>query len=242
MDMNKQLSVAYGNATIPFEVEYSSRRRTVQISVQAPGKVVVTAPSGRSDKELLDAVSRKARWITQKLYMMKSMRSQPVVREFVSGESLLYLGRNYRLALLLDPNVKKPVISLTKGVFSITTKTSDRDYLRPLMIDWYKHKADLKIRERIKYFAAKTGVTPKSVAIKEQKKRWGSCTSTGILYFNWRSILAPAHILDYIVAHELCHLIEKSHSSRFWAMLRAVMPDYEVRKQWLKENGVKLDV
>ena len=80
------------------------------------------------------------------------------------------------------------------------------------------------------------------VRIKEQEKRWGSCAKDGTLYFNWRGVLAPAHILDYIVVHELCHLIEQRHSSRFWSLLRAVMPGYELRKNWLMENGAKLNL
>ena len=240
--MSKQLSFQYGDSTIQFEVECSPRRRTVQIAVQASGKVIVTSPSNRSDDELITIVSRKAHWITQKLFMMKSTRSQPVIRELVSGESLLYLGRNYRLALQLDMNIKKPIISLTNGVFYITSQSSEQEYLRPHMINWYKKKAVQKIQERINYFAVKLGVQPKEIHIKEQKKRWGSCTNGNKLYFNWRSILAPAHILDYIIVHELCHLLEKNHSIHFWALLRVVIPDHEFRKQWLMENGVKLDL
>jgi predicted metal-dependent hydrolase len=240
--MNKQLSFIYGNATISFEVEYSPRRRTVQIAVQVPGKVMVTAPAGRTDQDLLDVVSKKGLWITQKLYMMKTMRMQPVVRELVSGESFLYLGRGYRLDLQLDEKAKKPSISMKAGQIKIHSRSMDQDYLRTHLIAWYRTKAAKLIGDRVRYYSQKMGVTPKSVIIKDQKKRWGSCTSTGNLYFNWRSILAPASVVDYIVVHELCHLMELKHSARFWSLLRAVLPEYEAKKQWLKENGVKLDV
>ena len=238
----KALSFPYGDSTIRFTPYYSSRRKTIEIAVDAPGQVIVTSPEGRTDEEIIKVVARKAKWITQQLYKMKDIRFQPVMREFVNGEALLYMGRNYRLDLQLDPDIRKPVVTLTKGIFSIQTKSAEQDYLRPFMIDWYKRKCSHKIQKRVDYYAAKLGVQPKEIHVKEQKKRWASCTLDNTLYFNWRCILAPSPILEYIIVHELCHMLEKSHSARFWALLRTVMPDYEARKKWLMDNGVKLDV
>lgn len=240
--MTKTLSFPYGDSVIWFEPVYSSRRRTVQISVEAPDKVVVMAPEGRSDEELVALVSRKARWITQQLFHFRNVRFEPVTRELVSGESLLYLGRNYRLNLQIEEGLQKPKILLNHGLFQIRSQSAEPSYLRPHLINWYSWKACEKIETRIKYFASKLGIAPAGFRIKEQKKRWGSCTKDGMLFFNWRCALAPAPILDYIVVHELCHLLEQPHSARFWKLLRAVMPEFEARKQWLKENGVKLDV
>ncbi len=240
--MTKTLSFPYGDSVIQFEPVYSSRRRTVEIAVEAPGKVVVVAPEGFSEEELIVLVSQKSKWITQQLFHFRTVRFEPVVRELVSGESLLYLGRNYKLDLKVEDGMEKPEILLDHGVFRIRTQSSSPDYLRPYLIDWYGWKAFEKIDSRIKYFAPKLGITPIGFRIKEQKKRWGSCTKDGMLFFNWRCVLAPAPILDYIVAHELCHILEHQHSARFWKLLRAVMPEFDARKQWLKENGVKLDI
>jgi predicted metal-dependent hydrolase len=106
----------------------------------------------------------------------------------------------------------------------------------------YRDKARNRISNRIDDYAPKLGVSPASLMIKDQEKRWASCTSTNGLIFNWRSILAPAPVLDYIIVHELCHLLEKSHSKRFWALVRSILPEYELRERWLRENGVRLDL
>lgn len=121
------------------------------------------------------------------------------------------MGRNYRLDLQLDPALRKLVVTLTKGIFFIQTKTADQDYLRSYMIDWYKQKCSHKIQKRVDYYFVKLGVQPKEIPVKEQKKRWASCTFDNTLYFNWRCILAPSPIMDYIIVHELCHILEKSH-------------------------------
>lgn len=240
--MSKTLSISYGDSSITFQPIYSSRRKTVEIAVEAPGNVIVSAPDGRTDEELIAVVSRKAEWITKQLYLMKAIRFQPVVRELVNGESLLYLGRNYRLDLRLDESLKQPSIILDHGIFKIRTPSLVHEYLKPKLISWYRKKAMAKILARIEYYAPKLGVKEPEVRIKDQKKRWGSCTSSGILIFNWRCVLAPSPVLDYIVVHELCHLLENSHSKRFWSLLKAILPEYEMRKQWLMENGVKLDL
>mgnify|MGYP001194195711 FL=1 len=117
--MNKILSFPYGDQVICFQTVYSKRRKTAEIAVEAPGEVIVTAPVGRSDDELVALVSKKARWITQQLYEMKAVRFQPVIREIVNGESLLYLGRNYRIDLQMEEDLTKPTIKLYHGVFAI---------------------------------------------------------------------------------------------------------------------------
>ena len=240
--MAKVLSFPYGDSLISFYPVYSPHRQTVEIAVEAPGKVIVTAPEGRTDDELIQVVTKKAYWITQQLYQLKSVRFQPVIREMVNGESLLYLGRNYRLELELFPSLKKADVRLDHGVFKIQAPSMEPDYLRSHLIEWYRFKAREKVEARIRYYAPKLGVTPTDIHIKDQKKRWGSCTKDGVLYFNWRCVLAPSPVLDYVVVHELCHLLEKQHSSRFWALLRTAMPEYETRKAWLLSNGVRLDL
>ncbi|MCF4112849.1 MULTISPECIES: M48 family metallopeptidase [Dethiosulfovibrio] len=240
--MARTLSFPYGDTVIRFHPVYSGRRKTVEIAVEAPGRVIVTAPEGRSDGELIALVSKKAEWITRQLYDMKAVRFQPVARELVSGESLLYLGRNYRLDIGIDETFAKPTVKLDHGVFRIRSRSADPSLLRDCLIAWYREKAATQTTARVRYFSPRLNVTPAGVRIRDQKKRWGSCTPDGTLLFNWRSVMAPSPVLDYIVAHELCHLLETPHSTRFWNLLRAVMPQYESRKQWLKENGVKLDV
>ncbi len=239
---NKQLSVIAGPVTIPFEVAYSPHRCTIQITVRPPGQVVVTAPARCPDHELLSLVARKACWITGKLEIMRSVPREPVARELIGGEMILYLGREYQLNLQQDGEARKPTIVLDADRLTIQSQSLDQAYLRAHLIDWYSSRATERIGERVRHFSKVMGVAPKAVTIKNQKTRWGSCTSNGKLHFNWRSVLAPPDVIDYIVVHELCHLLEMNHSSRFWSQLKAVLPDYEVQKKWLKANGVGLDV
>ena len=237
-----KMTVQFGDTQISFTPVYSARRKTVQIAVEMPGKVIVTAPEGTSDGELIELVKKKARWIVEQLILIRDIRTEASNREFVGGESLLYLGRSYRLNLSLDPKLRKPQIKLSSGQLNVDTPSTHPDYLRRHLIDWYRDKARAKISEKITYYAPKLGVVPTGLMIKDQAKRWASCTCKNLLIFNWRSVMAPAPVLDYLVVHELCHLLEKSHSSRFWSLLRAIIPEYERREKWLRENGVRLDL
>jgi len=144
--------------------------------------------------------------------------------------------------LVNDNTVKKPVVKLYRGKLYVNTPTRDEEILHKAIIKWYQDKAKEKIPERVayyeKFFAEKRG----RIIIKEQKKRWASCTKEGTLTFNWKGIIAPANILDYIIVHEMCHLRFMNHSKEFWEMLGRVLPDYESRKEWLMNNGIKLEV
>lgn len=106
----------------------------------------------------------------------------------------------------------------------------------------YRQAAKEYIPKRVAYYAGLLGVDYNTITIRDQKTRWGSCSSKGNLSFSWRLILAPPKVLDYVVVHELCHRLEMNHSPRFWALVESMIPDYKTHRKWLKENGEKLSI
>lgn len=234
-------SLQHGTKTIEYTVTFRERK-TLEISVEPPNVIMIVAPTGTTEETVDTYVKKKANWIVQKLFLFKDMEFHKIKRQMVNGESLLYLGRNYTLQLIDNSTISKPNVRLYQGKFYIETATRDEQTLQKAMIDWYKQKALQRITERTNYFQHYFKRKPTAVKVKEQQKRWGSCTSSNELLFNWRCIMAPSHILDYIIVHEMCHLYHMNHSQEFWDLLSTVMSDYEQRKDWLKNNGVRLDL
>ncbi len=231
----------YGTQTIEFVIKYS-KRKTIEIGVEAPEIVKVVAPEGLSDEIILDYVKKKAKWIVTKLFEIKEVQFLRAEKEYVNGEAFLYLGRHYSLQLLDDGLMKKPVTKLYQGKFIITTPTRNQEELRLSMEHWYREKTLDKVLEKVSYFQKYFDELPASVKVKEQKKRWASCSHKRDLMFNWRCSMAPSWVLDYIVVHEMCHMVYMNHSKEFWVLLEKVMPDYEKKRDWLKVNGVKLEL
>lgn len=235
-----KLGFQYGTKYIDFNVVFKERK-TMSIEVEPSGQVNVSSPLGVTEDIILDKVKSKANWIVQKQYEVQSININKINREVVSGESYLYLGRNYSLQIE-DINTKDINVKLFRGKFIISTYTRNQDKIKLALENWYREKTLLRVNERVNYYKQYFNIRPKDIKVKEQKKRWASCTSNNELLFNWRCSMAPANILDYIVLHEMTHMIYKDHSQEFWDRMAAVMPDYEVRKEWLRNNGIKLDI
>ncbi|MBU3190743.1 M48 family metallopeptidase [Clostridium bowmanii] len=236
-----KLSFKYGTTNIAFNVEYKNRK-TMEIAVEAPNIITVIAPMGTSEEKIVKKVKSKANWIIQKIYSYKHMHYEPINREFVNGESFMYLGRNYSLQIELNLTIKNPDVKLYRGKFIVTAPNKDEEDIRNAMEQWYRNKAKQVISDRIKYYQKFFNIVPTVVKVKEQKKRWGSCTSKNQLLFNWRCIMAKANAMDYIIVHEMCHMYHKNHSKEFWELVASVLPDYEIRKEWLKNYGVRMDL
>ncbi|MFW6026541.1 MAG: M48 family metallopeptidase, partial [Candidatus Woesearchaeota archaeon] len=117
-----------------------------------------------------------------------------------------------------------------------------REKIKENIISWYRERADKKIKERVNKYKDKIGIEPNNVKVKKQKKRWGSCSSKGNLNFNWKLIMAPMSIVNYIVVHELTHLKYSNYSQDFWQLIETIIPDYEERQEWLRINGRKLTI
>lgn len=231
----------YQAKTIEFEVQRRNRK-TLEIRIQPPDKVRVAAPKYAKDEEILRVVQSKGKWIVEKLSELESIGCSKREKEYVNGESFLYLGRNYSLKIIKNPEIQSPVVKLYKGKFHIETNTKDLDELRQAMEHWYRQKTLEKVLEKVEYFQNYFPVKPNFVKVKEQKKRWGSCNSKGNLMFNWRISMAPSPVLGYIVLHEMCHLVHFNHSKDFWALVERIMPNYKERKEWLKKYGIKMDL
>lgn len=227
-----------GNGFIA-EVIRTSRRKTADIRVEE-GAVSVIVPVSTSIEKIDQLLSSKRLWIKEKMALQRDM-APASSKQFVSGEAFPYLGRNYRLKVEHGPFTP---VKLLQGRLVVQMPESDQQpyMIRNAIVRWYKRQAEQKIREKVKRYAPIVGVEPTGVNIKTFKSRWGSCTAKGELEFNWRIMLAPNRMVDYVVIHELCHLIHHDHSPEFWREVYRVMSDYQVCREWLRENSEGLVV
>jgi len=219
---------------LTFEVRWSSRRKTVELSVERDGSLVIRAPKGTADSVLEGFVRDKTFWLYTKLAEKEALQQPVAAKEFVSGEGFPYLGKNYRL-LVVDE--QESPLKLEAGRFKMLRSEAAAGRGRDLFINWYMGHARPWIRRRVALLAPRFGAAPTSVEVRELGFRWGSCGKAGGLNFNWATILLPPSVVEYVVAHELVHLLEPNHTPEFWQRVERAMPDYEQRKVWLAEHG-----
>jgi predicted metal-dependent hydrolase len=213
-----------------------SERRTLSLSVERDASVVVRAPEGTSEEEIRRAVEAKKLWLFEKIHHEQKYPAGRQQKEFVSGETIPYLGRNYRLEI--SGRADRGLHFHSRFVIS----REDQPQAARLFRDWYIERAKDRITSRAEYFAAAMGTTFNQIMISDLKVRWGSCTPHSNLNFNWRIMKAPAVVVDYIVVHELAHLIESNHTPRFWNIVSVQVPRWEQAKNWLRDHGDLLEV
>lgn len=217
---------------LSFELRRSARRKTVQITVDRGGELVLFAPRECPEATIGDFVRQKRYWIYTKLAEKDALRVNVPKKEFVSGEGFPYLGRSYRLLLVDDQDVP---VKLDRGRFRMRREAVAEG--RGHLIRWYTDHARRWLRHRVRRFQSRLDVQPSGISVQDLGYRWGSCGKGGRLYFHWRAILLPSPIVEYIVCHELVHLHHPHHTAAFWGRLERALPDFARRKQWLAENA-----
>lgn len=217
---------------LTFEVRRSARRRTVEITLDRNGELVISAPPGAGQELLADFVREKRFWLYTKMAEKESRQHPLAAKEFVSGEGFPYLGRSYRLLLVDAQDVP---LKLEAGRFKLLRSTASEG--RRHFVDWYTAHARDWLRRRVKGWGQRMDLTPKGIEVRDLGFRWGSCGKSGTVNFHWATILLPAGVVDYVVVHELAHLIEPNHTPAFWLRVARAMPDYEQRKAWLAQHG-----
>ena len=238
--MIAQDSIQFGTTTINYDIVYSDRRKNATLSVYPLKMVEISVPTNLEPEHIRSLVKKKAHWVMKEILWFDEIVQMDSKKEHVNGETYLYLGRQYRLKIIRNherPQAKLIGKYLTVWLPENTPKNKEKRIIKAAIWKWYRQQANKKIEDVIKTYSKKLGISQPKFTIKNQYKRWGSCTSKNMLNFNFRIAMAPVTLLQYIVAHEMCHIKHKDHSSKFWKQLKTIMPDYEDRKERLRKEG-----
>ena len=208
-----------------------SRRRTLAVQVAPDGSVTVRAPVRASDKAIRSFVEGHAEWIARKQQRAREKMEAWPPRRFAEGEVFLYLGSPYPLHI--DGAAGTP-LAFDNQRFVLAASHAGNG--RETFERWYRDQAAGIIGEAAEHYAKRSGIEYDRVRITGALRRWGSCSAAGSLCFTWRLAMAPLEAVDYVVAHELAHIRHRNHSRAFWAEVERMLPDYRVRRRWLRDN------
>jgi len=217
-----------------------SIRRTAALHIIG-SDLQVRVPEYVGDERVAAFLQKKRPWIRSKVAEIQLLPPHRT-KELVSGESFPYLGRHYRLKIQEGHQVG---VSLSGGYLKATIRPTEQDEHKTLKIqqylqNWYRNKAQERLKEKTERYAKQIGVSPAAVSVRNFKSRWGSCDKKGQVVFNWNIIKAPHSVVDYVVVHELCHLIHPNHSKEFWQVVSRFDSNYLEHRQWLKIKGAGL--
>lgn len=217
------------------EIKFS-RRRTLAIEVQPGGKVIMRAPLGTKESKMRAFVREKADWIRKAKTRMERYQSKVPFYQFVQGEQLLFLGKNYPLALL--PKVKGGLEFSKENGFVL--QSDRKEDASRLLTKFYREETRKLTSFFAEQYAKKWGLTYKAIRITGAKKRWGSCSGKNNLNFSYRLAMLPIEVLEYVLVHELAHTRHHDHSKAFWEFVTQMLPEAQTRRGWLKQNARSL--
>jgi predicted metal-dependent hydrolase len=222
-----------------YRVRRSSRARHARIVVDADG-VEVVVPSRMSLKELQPFIEEKRPWIERTLRRYREAEETAPIAELRDGGFVPYLGERLGLRVHMEPGRVRPHVRRRGDVLHVRVGRPGVTELRTALERWYRRQARDEVALRLDDATARTGTGYTRLTIRAQRTRWASCSSSGSMSFNWRLLLAPDEILDYVVQHEVAHLEVLDHSPRFWRLLGSRCPDYRRHERWLHQNGSAL--
>lgn len=225
-------TITFGSRQIAFTIVYS-QRQTLGITVTPDSQVIVKAPVNAPFYKIKEKVQKKAPWIIRQQLLFLSYHPLSSEKKYIGGETHLYLGRQYRLKVIIDETEHVKI----KGQF-IEVYAKEKSRVKKLVKDWYLIHSKRKLNEIARYQSAKFKkykVEPSSIELKSMPTRWGSCTPKGKIILNPELIKAPKGCIEYVIVHELCHLVHHNHSQKFLDLQQKEMPDWEKWKTKLEK-------
>ena len=217
-----------------------SRRRTAALHIVG-NELQVRVPNQVRDESIIEILQKKRPWIRRKVVQLKEV-PVPQPKEFVSGEAFPFLGQNFRLKVQEGHRVG---VQLSEGYLLTTVRPSEvgeqrKQRIQQYLKSWYRSRAEERLQKKVERYSKQIGVSPKGLRGREFKSKWGSCDSRGTIAFNLNLIKAPQPIVDYVVIHELCHMIQPNHSKNFWKEVEKYDASYKEHRAWLKQHASEL--
>jgi predicted metal-dependent hydrolase len=229
----------YRIADIPYSVRRSDRARHARIVVDR-GEVEVVVPRRMSMRHVEPFVAQKRRWIERTLRKMQEAERESPTVQLADGGVVPYLGEELELRVKVEPGRVRSHVARRGELLHVKVGERGVDAIRDALESWYRRRARAEVTPRLDAATRRAGTSYKRLSIRGQRTRWASCSSSGAMSFNWRLLLAPPEILDYVVEHEVAHIELLDHSRRFWALVARRSPRYREHERWLRMHGPAL--
>jgi len=233
------MDLSFGARQFIVDVVTGDRKR-LSVTVHPDLRITAKAPAGYELEVIRKRLEKRASWIARQLDFFERFQPLPLARKYVSGETHYYLGRQYRLRIRPSEIAR---VRLRGRFFEMELPdTGNREKARALMLDWYSaHAKDLLSRRLAQYLPTfvRMGAPEPKVRYRRMKKRWGSCSGDGVIMLNTELVKAPIHCIDYVIIHELCHLLYPRHDRKFYHLLGRILPDWEKRKERLEKVVIR---
>ena len=224
--------------TVPYAVKRSSRAKHVRLEVRIKTGLTIVIPGSYKIEELPDLLKKKRRWILGKLADCGKAQSVAAEKKLKSGDSIPYLGRHLKVVERHKPGT---AVSVRLEKNRLLVDLNSRNGRLNLVLEWwYRQQAESLIKNRADELCPRLGVNYNRLNVRAAKTRWGSCSQKGNLNFNWKLMMAPEPVVDYVIIHELAHLKEMNHSKKFWNLVAEHCPKWRKHRQWLKEHEAEL--
>lgn len=231
----------YKGETIRFEIKYKNRT-SIGITIDSYGNVEVQAPKGISEEKILGVIETNWHQILKKINEMQDRLSGPKQRDYEHGESFLFLGKSYPIKVIPNSTISQDHVRFEGDTLHIYIKEIEEEKIKQALKRFYYQECKALVEKRISKYQNNFKVKPKSIRITDSKATWGTCDSNHQLTFNWRLAMAPLKVIDYVVIHEMCHMVHLNHDRSFWRLVGKIMPDYKEQENWLALSSWKMTV
>ena len=228
-----------GNQTIVYTIKRSLRAKYVRLEVRPETGLTVVIPRSYKPDQILGLLKEKKRWITDKLASYSHIEQSRSNKSLKNGDSVPYLGRDLKVDIRLsEKNIESVNLERNRLVINQTTGENGANLL---LERWYRMQVAQLIEEKANEISTRMNLKYGRLAIRGQKTRWGSCSQKGNLNFNWKLIMMPEPVIDYVIIHELAHLKEMNHTKRFWLLVEQYCPQWRKQRKWLKDHAMELN-
>lgn len=231
----------FSGETIGFDLVYK-KRKTMSIFIDFYGHIEVRVPKETTEESVLQFLEEKWDWIQQKTKEMKERLEGQKEKVYDPGEVFLYLGNSYPIQISEDLEAEQDYVVFEGNVLKIYVKQQEDERIKQALKRFYYQQCKALVEKRIRAYQSKFKTKPRSIKINDDKSTWGTCNSRFELTFNWKLSMAPPEVIDYVVIHEMCHMVHLNHDRSFWRLVGKMMPDYEQRQNWLALSSWKMNV
>lgn len=211
------------------------KRKTFQIKLTSAYNLEIKIPLQVSSNNVIQVLTEKASWINEKNEELKKLEKNELNHEITDGSKVLFMGKGYVLSI--NHSLRKPIVQRLEDTIKINLYKQSTTTAAELLYHWYLQQASDYLLKQTNFWCKKMQLTFHQITIKDQKTRWGSCSTLGNINYNWRIIMASQETIDYLIIHELAHRVHLNHSNNFWSLVAQYCPNYQTERKWLQTNG-----